>query len=344
MKKIILISVLMFALLLYGGSVSMAQKVGSTSMQFLKVMPTARATAMGDAYVVNAKGADAVFWNPAGLAYTNNNEVTLTYLQWIFDTQQGAFAFAKSFGSYGSLGIQLQYVDYGSIEEAIWAPPYNANFDFPGLTGRTFKPYSYVVGITYATWFTDKFSTGITAKYAYESLYNGKEVTVTKYVPDTTTVKVKTWGSVVLFDYGIHYNTGFRTIEIAASVQNFGPHIKYADEDHVAPMSFRIGIAADILGTNALLFESDQNRLGIAFDLFHPNDYDLQFHLGAEYEFAGIIALRTGYKFNYDADGFTAGVGIRQTIAATRFQFDYSFGALRYHLGNVHRISLGVGF
>jgi len=31
-------------------------------------MPCARATAMGDAYSVIASGADAVFWNPAGLA------------------------------------------------------------------------------------------------------------------------------------------------------------------------------------------------------------------------------------------------------------------------------------
>ncbi|MEI6053715.1 MAG: hypothetical protein WCQ44_13500, partial [Opitutaceae bacterium] len=41
------------------------QKVGTTSLQFLKVMPTARATAMGDAFGSLASGADASFWNPA---------------------------------------------------------------------------------------------------------------------------------------------------------------------------------------------------------------------------------------------------------------------------------------
>jgi len=47
---------------------SWAQKVGTTSMQFLKVMPVARATALGDAFVALAEGVESVFWNPSGLA------------------------------------------------------------------------------------------------------------------------------------------------------------------------------------------------------------------------------------------------------------------------------------
>lgn len=332
--------------LLLAGSVSsvFAQKVGSTSLQFLKVMPVARATAMGDAYAVWAKGAEAIFWNPAGLAYTEGTEVSMTYLQWIFDTQQGALSASQSLGDYGTVGLQLQYIDYGSIEEAIWAPPYNADLNMPGLTGRTFKPYSYVVGVSYGTKITDKFSTGLSVKYIHESLYNDKEILVTRYVPDTATVKVKTWGTVVLFDYGIHYKTGFRSIELGASVQNFGPNVKYAEEDQPAPMVFRIGIAANFIGPEALLVVDEANRLGMEFDLIHPNDYDQQYHVGLEYEFSQLVALRCGYKFNYDADGFTAGLGLKQTLGGTRFTVDYSFGSMSYHLGNVHRISLGVGF
>ncbi len=344
MKKRSQLFIEIIALTIVATTCMMAQKVGSTSMQFLKVMPVARATAMGDAYSVWARGAEAIFWNPAGVAYTQGTELSMTYLQWIFDTQQGAISIAHSFHGIGSIGLQLQYVDYGEIEEAIWAPPYNSDLNTPGLTGRTFRPYSYVVGLTYGTKITDKFSTGLSVKYAHESLYNDNEVVVTKYLPDTTEMKVKTWGNVFLFDYGIHYNTGYRTIEVGASIQNFGPNVTYADEDHPVPMALRVGIAADILGTNALLFQSDNSRLGIEFDLFQPNDYDQQYHLGAEFEFAHIISVRTGYKFNYDADGFTAGLGLKQKLGSARFSFDYSFGSLSYHLGNVHRISLGVGF
>lgn len=344
MKKRTQYLALLLALTQMISGVVVAQKVGSTSMQFLKVMPVARATAMGDAYCVWAKGAEAIFWNPAGLSYTNGNELSLTYLQWIFDTQQGAVSFAHSFADYGVIGLQLQYVDYGSIDEAIWAAPYNTDLNTPGLTGRTFRPYSYVVGVSYATHITDKFSTGLTVKYAHESLYNGNEVVVTRYSPDTSTVKVKTWGNTLLFDYGIHYKTGYKSIEIGASVQNFGPNIKYAEEDHPAPLALRVGIAADLMGPDALLLQSDDSRVGVEFDLFQPNDYTQQYHIGAEYEFAQMVALRAGYKLNYDADGFTAGIGLKQSLGPMRLSFDYSFGSLSYHLGNVHRISLGVGF
>jgi hypothetical protein len=127
-------------------------------------------------------------------------------------------------------------------------------------------------------------------------------------------------------------------------MQNFGANVRYASEGSPVPIALRVGIAADLMGNNALLLPSEDDRLGVAFDLFQPNDFEQQAHLGMEYVYAGTVALRAGYKFNYDADGFTAGLGFQQTIAQMRYSFDYSYGVLHYNLGNVHRISLGVGF
>ncbi|MFH0990596.1 MAG: PorV/PorQ family protein [bacterium] len=341
MKKITLYLLPMFAILL-SSPMAFSQKVGSSSMQFLKVMPCARATALGDAYSVWATGAEAVFWNPAGVALSRDREISLTYLNWIFDTRQGALSFATSLGSLGSVGLQVQYVDFGEIQEALWTSPYKDDIEFPGLTGKTFRPFAYLIGLSYAQEITDKFATGLTVKYAHESLYDGGQVMAvnSKGVAE----EVKTWANGVLFDFGLRYNTGFRSVQLAASVQNFGANVKYASESNSIPMALRTGIAADLMGRNALLMESDDNRFSVAFDLFQPNDYAQQAHLGMEYEFAGMVALRVGNKFNYDADGFSAGCGIKQSLGATRFSFDYSYGALNYNLGNVHRISLGVGF
>ena len=341
MKKTISHIVLLFAFLSFPPCV-FAQKVGSTSMQFLKVMPCARATAMGDAYSVLASGAEAVYWNPAGVANVENSTLSLTYLKWIFDTQQGALSFASSLGNYGAVGLQLQYVDYGEIPEALWSSPYKDDVNYPGLTGRTFRPYAYLLGLSYASRLSDKFSVGVSAKYAHESLYDGQTVSAINNVGDTSTVN--TWGNGVIFDFGLNYNTGFRTVRIAASMQNFGANVRYASEASPVPISLRVGIAADAIGNNALFLPSDDSRLTLAFDLFQPNDYAQQAHLGVEYVYANVIALRMGYKFNYDADGYTAGVGVQQTFAEMQLTFDYSYGALSYNLGNVHRISLGVGF
>ncbi|MDP2886187.1 MAG: PorV/PorQ family protein [Ignavibacteria bacterium] len=341
MKKITTYLLPFLAIFLFSQS-AWSQKVGSTSMQFLKVMPCARATAMGDAYSVLASGAEAVFWNPAGVAYVDKGELSLTYLKWIFDTQQGALSFATSLGGFGAVGVQLQYVDFGEIPEALWDSPYKDDIGYPGLTGNTFHPFTYLIGLSYASQITEKFATGLSVKYARESLYDGRSVQAITASGDTTTAN--TWGNGLLFDFGLNYNTGFRTVRIAASMQNFGANVRYASEASPVSMALRVGIAADLIGNNALLVPSEDNRLGVAFDLFQPNDYAQQAHLGIEYVYAGSVALRAGYKFNYDADGFTAGIGFQQTLAQVQMSFDYSYGALNYNLGNVHRISLGVGF
>lgn len=322
------------------GSTALSQKVGSTSMQFLKVMPVARATALGDAYSVWASGADAVFWNPSGVASVENQEVSSTYISWIFDTQQGALSYAASLGSMGAIGLQLQYVDFGEIDEAIWVPPYSDQIDYPGLTGRTFRPYSYLAGITYARNLTDRFAFGLSAKYSHESLYNDKTVTVLS--SSAQGQQVKTWANGLLFDFGMHFNTGFRTIQIGASVQNFGANVQYALESNPAPLLFRWGVAADLIGKDALVADDANSRIGVAFDLFQPNDYDQQEHVGIEYEYAGILALRAGYKFNYDYEGLTVGGGVKQSFDSILFSLDYSYGSVGTYLGNVHRISLGA--
>ncbi len=322
------------------GSTALSQKVGSTSMQFLKVMPVARATALGDAYSVWASGADAVFWNPSGVASIVYPEMSSTYISWIFDTQQGALSYAAPLGSLGAFGLQLQYVDFGEIDEAIWVPPYSDGASFPGLTGRTFRPYSYLAGITYARNLTDRFAFGLSAKYAHESLYNDKTITI--LTSSEAGKQVKTWANGFLFDFGIHFNTGYRTIQIGAAVQNFGADEKYALEASPAPLLFRWGVAADLLGKDALLAEDQDNRIGLAFDLFQPNDYDQQEHVGIEYEYAGILALRAGYKFNYDYEGLTVGGGVKHSFESILFSLDYSYGSKGVYLGNVHRISLGA--
>jgi len=322
-------------------SASYPQKVGSTSMQFLKVMPSARATALGEAYAAWATGAEAIFWNPAGLARLDKMELSTTYVNWLFDAQQGALAYALSIHGFGVVGLQVQYVDFGVFEETSNQRPYINDPDHPGFTGRTFKPFSYVAGISYARDLTDKFSVGIGIKYAYESLFDGGKVTA--IVRQGVYEEVKTWADGVLFDFGIRYNTGYRSIHIGSAVQNFGADMKYAVESNPVPLLFRFGIGADVIGADGILYSGRKNnRLSVAYDIFHPNDYGQQMHVGVEYEFAGLFALRGGYKFNYDYDGLTLGAGVKHALEGVRLSLDYSYGDMGTYLGYVQRISIGI--
>lgn len=323
-----------------------AQKVATSSLQFLKVMPTARATAMGEAFSTLASGADAVFWNPAGIALAKQPEIAGTLTLWLFDAKQGALSFAAPMGEWGSIGVQLQYVAYGAIQETsvdhlrFIGNPSAANYN-PGLTGRTFSPASYVIGISYARRFTDKFAAGVTAKFISESLWDGSQASVVN--PSTGNAEqVSTSARLFLFDFGLQYDTGFRTVRLGVSIQNFGQQVKFAEEAYPAPLTFRIGAAADLIGPDALLEQSAMNRFTIAYDLFQPNDYAQQMHLGAEYALDETFFLRGGYKFSYDSDGLTAGAGVRHSISGTLFAIDYSFGTMGEFLPSVHRISVGA--
>lgn len=339
MKKIHAYWLLLCAIALLTAS-SFAQKVGSTSMQFLHVMPSARGTALGDAYTVMATGSDAVFWNPSGVALVEGHQLSSTYINWIFDTQQGALSYAFPISGFGAVGLQIQYVDFGEFEETTNDRPYIKSTDSPGMTGRTFRPFSYLVGLTYANRLTEKFSVGISAKYAHESLYDGSMVL--SQVRSGIYETVRTWANGVLFDFGVRYNTGFRSVQIGASVQNFGANVTYARESSPVPLLFRFGIAGNVIGENALLAVDEDNRVTVAFDLFQPNDYTQQAHVGAEYEFERTFALRAGYKFNYDSQGLTLGGGIRHTLGSVNLTLDYSYGSFGTYLGNVQRISLGA--
>lgn len=326
-----------------------AQQVGTSSLQFLKVMPTARATAMGDAYVSLASGADASFWNPAGLSKIQNHEFTSTLTLWLFDTKQVALAYGLPMGDWGNLGFQFQYVNFGTMKESradaveLVVPAVGEPFFNSGLTGRSFTPYSYLIGLSYARASTDRFSIGATIKYVKESLWSDEVITIVNPVTGEAT-NYKTYASIVLYDFGMMYNTGFRSVQLGVSVQNFGPQVKFAEVAHPAPLAFRLGISANILGSESLLFTDGMNRLTVAYDLFQPNDYQQQMHVGAEYSFADVVAVRVGYKVDYDSEGLTYGAGLLTALSGMPVNLDYSFGKMSEYLNSVHRISLGVQF
>ncbi|MBM4168980.1 MAG: PorV/PorQ family protein [Ignavibacteria bacterium] len=339
---------LLAASLMQGGiNLLLAQKVATSSFQFLKVMPTSRATAMGEAYSTQAIGADAVFWNPAGVALTEQHEITSTLTLWLFDTKQGALAYALPLGDWGSLGFQLQYVDFGdmvetTVEELRFIGSGADRRYNPGITGRTFRPSAYVAGITYARSLTDRFSTGLTVKFVNESLYGNRTITVV--TPEGEKVEYRTYARVFLFDYGLRYNTGFRSIQVGVAVQNLGPSVKYGVDAYPAPLTFRLGTSLNLIGENALFILNDHNRFTVAYDMVQPNDYAQQMHFGAEYSLSESVFLRGGYKWNYDADGLTFGGGLRTTLSGFNVGLDYSYGAMGEYLGQVHRISMGVKF
>jgi hypothetical protein len=85
-----------------------------------------------------------------------------------------------------------------------------------------------------------------------------------------------------------------------------------------------------------------QMKLTLAFDWLHPRDYEERVHFGAEWGFMDMLFLRAGYKFNYDVESFSGGLGVNKEFGNYGIRVDYAYSDFGDFFGAVHRMSLGL--
>jgi len=297
------------------------EKVGTTSFQFLKIRPDARATAMGDAVSSLVNTAEALFSNPAGIAAIPKIDASVSYYEYFFDVKTTSLAGAFNMGAFGTLGLQAIFTGIGDIEvTSVDALGFIGETYNPGLTGETVSPTNLVLGITYARGLTEQFSFGITAKYVREDL-------------------VRESAATVLFDGGLIYKTGFRSLQTSVVLRHFGPDITFVNEGFPPPQTLVLGVSGYIFSPESALFgHFDRHKLLVSFDLVGPRDFDQQYNLGFEYGLADMFFLRGGYKANYDTEGLSLGFGLR----VKNFRGDYSYNEFGDFLPEIHKFTLGI--
>lgn len=297
------------------------EKVGTTSFQFLKVLPGARANALSGAFTTLVNNSESIFWNPAGLAQIENYDFSFQFIDWFMDVKHFSFSGAYNLGNMGTIGVMGIFSDVGEIEVTrVDRLGFIGNIYNPGLTGEVINPSSLVLGISYSKFLTDKFAFGITAKYVHENLV------------------VKS-ASALVFDGGLTFNTGFRSIILGASIRHFGQEVKYIDKSYPLPQTFSIGISSYLISPNEPLITSLENqKVLLSYDMIQPRDYDQLHSFGLEYSFNDILYLRSGYTFNSDQEGISAGLGVKYN----NIRLDYSFNDYGKYLDSVHRVSIGI--
>jgi hypothetical protein len=89
------------------------------------------------------------------------------------------------------------------------------------------------------------------------------------------------------------------------------------------------------------------HRLSIAADYKRPRSGDNQLHAGGEYTFnrGKFFAYgRAGYRFGYDEEGLTLGLGVRfPSSSEADARFDYAYIDMK-NLDHVHRFSVAFFF
>jgi long-subunit fatty acid transport protein len=304
-------------------SLSAFEKTGTTSLQFLSIRPSARAAAMAGAYTASVDNSDACFWNPAALTKISDQDASVSFIDYFLDVKMYAFSYGMTTTHYGSFGIFGLYSDIGEIEvtraDARGFSSDRSNYNV-GLTGEVIRPFQMVAGVSYGLELTKAFSFGLTVKYAEENLVY---------------YKVRT----VVFDGGIHFETGYRSIEIAAAIKNFGQDVKFIANKFPIPQTLNLGVSAYVIGAagNNLFMDSEENSVLFEYDITQLRDYDQQHIVGLEYSFKNMIQLRAGYKFNGDQETYSLGCGVKYQ----NLRFDYSYNPYGDYLPAVHRVTVG---
>jgi len=310
-------------------------KVGTAGLQFLKVGPGARATAMGDAFTAVSNDASALYYNPGGLIQLTQPEATFTLIEYPAGLK---FVFAggvlPSPATSGVIGIHVTSLFTDDMNETTPEMPYG--------TGRTFTASDLAVGVTYCQRLTDKFSVGASAKFLNEHLADKS---------------ASGWSA----DVGTFYTTGWRRINIGMVIQNFGPDMTFETSPFPLPISFKFG-------ASMVAWETPGYELLLAGEFVHPNDNVELYHLGLEFTAMNVVSLRLGKRVNawkrdswedYRADqqkdpfveypmideeggltldGMAFGLGVN--LPEVGVTVDYAWAGIGT-LGAVHRFSVG---
>src|SRR5690349_20396274 len=133
------------------------QRVGTSSGTFLGIGVGARAVGLGGSFVAVANDPSAIYWNPAGLASLQRQEVMLSHVDWPAEIDYEHITYVVPVHRLGgSVAFQFGMLST-EMDETTEQRPFG--------TGRTFIYYDMVAGAAYARRWTDKLLVGAGVKF-----------------------------------------------------------------------------------------------------------------------------------------------------------------------------------
>ncbi len=287
------------------------KKVGTAGFTFLKVGQSTRSAAMGDAYAAIADDINGIFQNPAGLTRIKRAEYMFTYTRWLVDSKfySGAVAYKTGNMVWGMSLVTLQL------------PAFEETTIFqPGGTGQIFNNSNMALGGSFAVQLTNKMSFGAQIRFVQQELADRTNRTFS-------------------IDMGTMFYTGFRSARIAMSLQNFGKDNKVVLDRMFMPVVYSIGGAMEVLGE-----KGDPTYLTVSAQNVFFVDFEARVHMGAELWLANTLALRGGYKWNYDLEDFSLGVGLKREFGGRKFTLDLAYSNFGNHFDAPLRLTIGGSF
>ncbi len=266
---------------------------------------------MGGAFTAVANDATSIYWNPAGIVEQTRTQVTLNNVIYPADIDI-YFAAAVFSTPYlpGTFGVSARALTMDPQEER--------TIYMPEGTRRYFDAGDMSFGLTYATYFTDRFSAGFTAHFLHMGLAD-------KSVES------------LAFDFGLLYRIGIQGMRLGMIVQSLGGEVDFDDRSSKLPTLFKVGLSVDA-------YRSGAHALLATGEFQHPVDNKERMNVGMEYAFNQFFMLRGGYNIGYDTQGLAGGAGFRlDTSQTSDIGLDYAWEDLG-SLGTTHRFSLNFSY
>jgi hypothetical protein len=293
MRPSFLISpILFFAMVLASGSLRAdVSAIGTTSGKFLQLGSSARAAAMGEAYVALSDEAGGIFYNPAGLANIEEYQVQGTHTEWFkgarVENLNAVFPVASGVwgGSFGGLLLPTQ--DITEVNNANW----NSSTGQPiGSSSPTswyntvgsFTPFDLRGTLAYARSWHGWLQFGASLNVLLEQINTNSAVGLSG-------------------DLGLQSETGIKGLRAGLSAQNLGGDSRIISEGFQPPLYLRMGLAYHLM-EEALVLSAEGDD---------PIDNNFASAAGAEWRIGGGIYLRGGLRFDSIFNPWTAGVGAK---------------------------------
>ena len=323
----------------------------TTAVPFLLIAPDSRAGAMGDVGVATSPDANSIHWNPAKLAFTEENMgASISYVPWLRalvpDINLSYITGYRKLKNNQAVGLEMRYFTLGDIT-------------FTNITGDVvgqYKPHEFALGGSYARMLSDQFSLSISGRYIYSNLTGGQSAGGIETVA----------GQSIATDLAGYYQKSVRIIgeeinlAMGLNISNIGSKVSYTETSirDFIPINMRLGtsLSSDIDDYNKLSFAFDINKLlvptppitdngeiklgqssdvGVVTGIFQSfNDApgglkeefrEINYSVGSEYWYANQFAVRAGYFFEHDTKGgrkfFTFGSGVKYSA----FILDFSY-------------------
>lgn len=314
-------------------------KVGTTIGQFLKIEPSARLVAIGNAGTSLSDEATAAFYNPASLGRVNGIDIQFTYNQWLADIKYNYATASLNVAGFGTIAMQITSLTSGDIEVTTVEQEKGSRLYYDVT--------NFSIGLAYGIMLTDRVSAGLAINYIQETIYNSS-------LND------------VALNFGVQYQTAIEGLAVGASVSNFGPRASYDGRDIYfnydpdptqygdnsrLPAELRMGSFAlptlFRVGVSYILDISDWSKLLVATDALHTNDNTERINIGGEWSFLNTFAIRGGYRdlFLKDSEGgLVLGAGAKVGLTNTaKISFDYAWADYG-RLNSTHRFTVGLHF